>query len=57
MNIIDITSTKELPKDIEYYIFNDEKDLEFISPDATVYKITRQSPKEYTEYYVVNEDR
>jgi hypothetical protein len=57
MNIIEIASPHELPSDVEYYIFDSEKDLEFISPDATVYKVTRLHPKEYVEYYVVNEEK
>jgi hypothetical protein len=57
MNIIDITSTKELPKDIEYYIFNDKKDLELLNPNAKIYRLVRKSPEEYIEYYVVDYTR
>jgi hypothetical protein len=57
MNIINITSQNELPKDTEFYIFNNEIDLTLGSPDATVYCLTRTSPKQYWEWYVVNEEK
>jgi hypothetical protein len=57
MNIINITSQNELPKDTEFYVFSNEKSLELINQDATVYCLTRTSPKIYWEWYVVNEEK
>lgn len=57
MNIINITSQNELPAKLEFYLFNDEKNLELINQNATVYCLTRRIKKEYKEWYVVNEKK
>lgn len=55
MNIINITSPKQLPKDTEFYLFDKEADvLLMCKEDAVVYCLTRLHPKEYKEWYVEN---
>lgn len=58
MNIIPITSIKELPNNREFYLFDDEKHLEMITDlSVVVYKLTRKIKKEYTEWYVMKEEK
>lgn len=46
MNIIPITSIKELPNNREFYLFDDEKHLEMITDlSVVVYKLTRKIKK------------
>jgi hypothetical protein len=55
-NIINITSPKQLPKDKEFYLFNDENDLKLVEGlNVTIYCLTRKIKKEYTEWYVTKE--
>lgn len=54
---IDITSPKDLPKDKEFYLFDDEKDLSLISEPITIYRLTRKIKKEYIEWYVMKETK
>lgn len=58
MNVIDITSPKELPKNREFYLFNDENDVALVDGlHVTVYRLTRKIKKEYTEWYVMKDDK